>query len=128
MREQNLVGYLRRLDEPEAANRIAELEAENAALKKDNEAAWATNRAIDKARIEDRAKWEKDAATDKPLLVRATFQLAKWHEFYGEHCNTPSFCNVLPPSGDVELQEDIAESIGKGCREIAIDVARKEAP
>jgi hypothetical protein len=37
-----------------AADRIATLEA-------DLKAAWDTNRAIDKARMEDRVKWQKDA-------------------------------------------------------------------
>lgn len=65
--------------------RIAALEAENKqlsdegirhcktidALKKDNESAWATNRAIDKARMEDRAKWEKDAKLMLKVVAEA---------------------------------------------------------
>jgi hypothetical protein len=40
----------------------------------------------------------------RALLVRAASQLHKWSEKYGEH--TP---NWLPPSGDIEFLDDMAE-------------------
>lgn len=47
-----------------------------------------------------------EPAADASLLRRASRQLSRWHEKYGEHA--PAW---IPPAGDVRLQEDIDEAL-----------------